>query len=110
MDKIDNEWIKMYGKAKKYFNEHGNFEIDYESKNDEIKELYIWISEQCRKRRDNSLNPYKIELLNPDYRIAPLNSGIKMLCFSCENINVSLRGIFQDSQLFCIIKKVFRRR
>ena len=64
MDKIDNEWIKMYGKAKKYFNEHGNFEIDYESKNDEIKELYIWISEQCRKRRDNSLNPYKIELLN----------------------------------------------
>lgn len=29
---------------------------------------------------------YKIELLNPDYRIAPLNSGIKMLCFSCKNI------------------------
>ena len=38
---------------------------------------------------------YKIELLNPDYKISPSNSGIKILCFSCENIDEAYEKILQ---------------
>ena len=38
---------------------------------------------------------YKIEILNPDYKIAPLNTGIKMFCFSCENIDEAYEKILQ---------------
>lgn len=38
---------------------------------------------------------YKIEILNPDYKIAPSNAGIKMFCFSCENIDEAYEKILQ---------------
>ena len=38
---------------------------------------------------------YKIELLNPDYKIAPSNTGVKMICFSCENIEGAYKKILQ---------------
>ncbi len=38
---------------------------------------------------------YKIELLNPDYKIAPSNSGIKMICFSCEKIEGAYEKILK---------------
>ena len=38
---------------------------------------------------------YKIELLNPDYKIAPSNLGIKILCFSCENIEEAYQKILK---------------
>ena len=37
----------------------------------------------------------KIELLNPDYKIAPSNSGIKIICFSCKNIEGAYEKILQ---------------
>ncbi len=38
---------------------------------------------------------YKIEILHPDYKIAPSNTGIKMFCFSCENIDEAYEKILQ---------------
>ena len=63
MDKIDNEWIKMYGKAKQYFIKNNNLDIDKISTNKEEKELFNWLLEQYVKYRNYDINPYKVELL-----------------------------------------------
>lgn len=63
IDKINEEWLKMYDIAKQYFIKYGNLNVFINAKDDETNRLYIWLANQRIKYKSNALNPKKVELL-----------------------------------------------
>lgn len=63
IDKINNEWLKMYEIAKQYFIKNGNLIVFSNATDDETNKLYNWLSNQRLKYKSNALNPKKVELL-----------------------------------------------
>lgn len=59
---IDN-WFNMYYRAKEYFKEHGNLKIFYTSEDNELEKLKTWLFDQRRKYQKQTLDSYKIVLL-----------------------------------------------
>ena len=59
---IDN-WFNMYYYAEEYFKEHGNLKISRSCENTKLEKLRKWLSDQRHKYQNQTLDSYKIVLL-----------------------------------------------